>query len=101
MGAALLPIILPGFVAAAVGYLVFVGLGTWGGLNAPGLVVPNLPAYEGTHLADLLVAIVVGILAALVVVAARRAAIGCSVTGSLKADKTASTETVAARRSSS
>jgi H+/Cl- antiporter ClcA len=75
MGTALLPIILPGFVAAAVGYLVFVGFGTWGGLNAPGLVVPNLPAYEGTHLLDLLVAILVGILAALVVVAARRAAI--------------------------
>ena len=74
MGAALLPIILPGFVAAAVGYLVFVGFGTWGGLNAPGLVVPNLPPYNGTHLADLIVAIVVGILGALVVVAARRAA---------------------------
>src|SRR6185436_18969655 len=74
MGTALLPIILPGFVAAAVGYLIFVGFGTWGGLNAQGLVVPNLPAYEGTHLADLLVAILVGILAALVVVAARRAA---------------------------
>jgi chloride channel protein, CIC family len=74
MGAALLPIILPGFVAAAVGYLIFVGFGTWGGLNAQGLVVPNLPAYDGTHLADLIVAIVVGILGALVVVAARRAA---------------------------
>jgi H+/Cl- antiporter ClcA len=74
MGAALLPIILPGFVAAAVGYLVFVGFGTWGGLNAPGLVVPNLPPYEGTHLLDLIVAVVVGILGALVVVAARRLA---------------------------
>jgi chloride channel protein, CIC family len=74
MGAALLAIILPGFVAAAVGYLVFVGFGTWGGLNAQGLLVPNLPAYDGTHLADLIVAIAVGILGALVVVAARRAA---------------------------
>jgi H+/Cl- antiporter ClcA len=74
MGAALLPIILPGFVAAAVGYLIFVGFGDWGGLEAQGLVVPNLPPYNGTHLADLIVAILVGILAALVVVVARRAA---------------------------
>ena len=72
MGAALLPIILPGFVAAAVGYLIFVGFGDWGGLEAQGLVVPNLPPYNGTHLADLIVAILVGILGALVVVAARR-----------------------------
>ena len=72
MGAALLPIILPGFVAAAVGYLIFVGFGDWGGLEAQGLVVPNLPPYNGTHLADLIVAILVGILGALVVIAARR-----------------------------
>jgi hypothetical protein len=49
MGTALLPVILPGFVASAVGYLIFVGLGDWGGLEAQGLG-PNLP-YDGTHLA--------------------------------------------------
>ena len=74
MGTALLPVILPGFVASAVGYLIFVGFGDWGGLEAQGLVVPNLPPYNGTHLPDLLVAIAVGILGALVVVAARRLA---------------------------
>jgi H+/Cl- antiporter ClcA len=74
MGTALLPVILPGFVASAVGYLIFIGFGDWGGLEAQGLVVPNLPPYDGTHLADLLVAIAVGILGALVVVAARRLA---------------------------
>jgi H+/Cl- antiporter ClcA len=74
MGTALLPVILPGFVASAVGYLIFIGLGNWGGLEAQGLVVPNLPPYNGTHLADLLVAVAVGILGALVVVAARRLA---------------------------
>ena len=37
-------------------------------------MVPNLPPYNGTHLADLLVAIAVGILGALVVVVARRLA---------------------------
>jgi H+/Cl- antiporter ClcA len=74
MGTALLPVILPGFVASAVGYLIFIGFGDWGGLEAQGLVVPKLPPYDGTHLADLLVAIAVGILGALAVVAARRLA---------------------------
>jgi H+/Cl- antiporter ClcA len=74
MGTALLPVLIPGFVAAAVGYLIFIGFGDWGGLEAPGLVVPNLPLYEGTHGYDLLVGIVVGILAAVVVVGVRRLA---------------------------
>jgi len=76
LGAALLPSLLPGFVAAAVGYLVFVGFGDWGGLNAPGLVEPGLPAYNGTHLADLLVAVAVGIATALVIAGVRRLAEG-------------------------
>jgi H+/Cl- antiporter ClcA len=72
LGAALLPALLPGFVAAAVGYLIFVGFGDWGGLNAPGLVVPDLPLYEGTHLLDLFVAIAVGVATATLVVAINR-----------------------------
>src|SRR5262245_38639866 len=63
-GAALISALLPGLVAAAVGYVLFVGLGDWGGLDTAGLVVPGLPNYEGTHLLDLLLAIVVGVLAA-------------------------------------
>ena len=43
LGAALVPALLPGFVAAATGYVIFVGFGDWEGLNTPGLVVPNLP----------------------------------------------------------
>jgi H+/Cl- antiporter ClcA len=74
MGAALLPALLPGLVAAAVGYLLFVGLGDWGGLDAIALAVSGLPAYDGTHLLDLLVAVVVGIVAALLVTAVRRLA---------------------------
>jgi H+/Cl- antiporter ClcA len=72
MGAMLLPVLLPGFVAAGVGYLVFVGFGSWGGLEAPGLVVSDLPLYDGVHLLDLVVAVVVGIVGALVVLVARR-----------------------------
>ena len=67
MGTSLLPVLVPGLVAAAVGYLIFVGLGDWGGLEAQGLVVPNLPLYDGTHLGDLGVGLVVGVLAGFVV----------------------------------
>ena len=74
MGTMLLPVLIPGFVAAAVGYLIFIGFGDWGGLEAPGLVVPNLPLYDGTHGYDLLVGVVVGVLAAVVVVGVRRIA---------------------------
>jgi H+/Cl- antiporter ClcA len=62
LGARLAPAMLPGFVAAAVGYLLFVGFGDWGGLNAPGLSVPDLPAYTGLHFGDLGVALAVGVL---------------------------------------
>jgi H+/Cl- antiporter ClcA len=74
MGTALLPVLLPGFVAAAVGYVIFVGLGTWGGLHTQGLVVPNLPVYDGTHVYDLLVGVVVGILAAILITYVRKGA---------------------------
>jgi H+/Cl- antiporter ClcA len=74
MGRALLPALLPGLVSAAIGYVIFIGLGSWGGLKTAGLTVPHLPDYRGTHLYDLLTSIVVGILAALVITAVRRLA---------------------------
>jgi H+/Cl- antiporter ClcA len=74
MGAALTPILLPGLVAAGVGYVVFVGLGDWGGIGAAALSVPGLPAYEGTHVIDLLLAPVLGVAVALVVIVVRRIA---------------------------
>ena len=67
LGTAALPVLLPGLVAAATGYLVFVGFGQWGGLHEPGLVVPNLPPFHGTHLLDLLVGLAVGLATVLVV----------------------------------
>ena len=60
MGTALLPALVPGMVAAAVGYVLFVGLGSWGGLNTTALAVPDLPVYQGTHVLDLLVGVAVG-----------------------------------------
>jgi hypothetical protein len=43
LGAGVIPVLLPGFVAAAVGYVLFVGLGSWGGLHAQAIAVPGLP----------------------------------------------------------
>jgi H+/Cl- antiporter ClcA len=74
LGSALLPALLPGLVAAAVGYVLFVGLGDWGGLETTALAVPGLPVYEGTRVLDLGLAILVGIVTALLVTAIRRAA---------------------------
>jgi chloride channel protein, CIC family len=74
LGAALIPVLLPGLVAAACGYLIFTGLGNWGGLEATTLKVPGLPAYDGTSLEDLLVALAVGIAAGVIIVLVHRGA---------------------------
>lgn len=71
LGAGLLPVMVPGFVAAAVGYVVFVGFGDWGGLNAPGLLVPDLALYDGIEPGDLALALVVGVVTALALVVVR------------------------------
>jgi H+/Cl- antiporter ClcA len=72
MGAQLIPALMPGLVAAAVGYLLFVGLGDWGGLDTAGLAVPDLPAYDGTRLGDLALAVVAGVVIAVVLNRVRR-----------------------------
>jgi H+/Cl- antiporter ClcA len=72
LGAAVLPALLPGFVAAAIGYLVIIGFGDWGGLDAPGLAVPNLPVYDGKEVLDLVAALVVGVTVAVVIWSVRR-----------------------------
>jgi chloride channel protein, CIC family len=72
MGAKLIPALIPGFVAAAVGYVLFIGLGNWGGIHTQVLAVPGLPEYKGTTVFDLLLAIAVGILAAVAIVGVRR-----------------------------
>jgi H+/Cl- antiporter ClcA len=63
MGAALIPALIPGVVAAAVGYLIFTGFGNWSGLKDTVLQVPGLPDYT-VHLHDLVIAVAVGVLAA-------------------------------------
>jgi H+/Cl- antiporter ClcA len=74
LGAALIPTLLPGLVAAACGYVVFVGLGDWGGLDTVPLSVPGLPDYDGTRVVDLVTGAGVGVATALVIVAVMRLA---------------------------
>jgi H+/Cl- antiporter ClcA len=74
LGSMLIPVLLPGLVAAAIGYLVFVGIGSWGGVSSFTIEVPGLPAYDGTHVKDLLIAIVAGMATAVVVAIVRRLA---------------------------
>jgi H+/Cl- antiporter ClcA len=74
MGTSLLGALLPGLVAAALGYVLFIGLGDWGGLDAASLAVPGLPSYVGTHVLDLVLAVVVGAAAAAAIFAIRRLA---------------------------
>jgi H+/Cl- antiporter ClcA len=72
-GAQLLRILLPGLVAAAIGYTIFVGIGGWGGLAETPLAVPDLAVYDGTTIPDLAAGLVVGTVAALLVLATRAA----------------------------
>ena len=81
LGAALVPALLPGFVAAAVGYLIFIGVGPYTGAPAPGLTLPDLEAYTGTSVPDLVVAIAVGVLTGALIVVVNRAAGWFSVAG--------------------
>ena len=74
-GSRLIPALLPGLVAAAIGYVIFVGFGDWGGLEAPGLIVPNLPPYEGLHPGDLSMGIAAGVASVLVLTGIRRLAV--------------------------
>ena len=74
LGASLIPILIPGLVAASIGYLIFLGFGDWGGLDATALSVPGLPVYDGVRLRDLAIAVGVGIAIALLAEVVRRLA---------------------------
>jgi chloride channel protein, CIC family len=73
-GTKLIPALLPGVAAAATGYVLFTGLGDWGGLTATPLEVSGLPEYQGTRVLDLILALVVGVVAAIIVGVVRRSA---------------------------
>ena len=60
--------LLPGFVAAGTGALVFTGVAGWPGLHQGSLALPPLPGYDSVRVADLVgCAILAGVVAAVVV----------------------------------
>ena len=68
--------LLPGFVAAGTGALIFTGVGDWSGLHQQNLALPDLPAYDTVRIADLGWCIVLSVAVALVILVVRRFAWG-------------------------
>jgi chloride channel protein, CIC family len=68
--------LLPGFVAAGTGALVFTGVQDWQGLHQTDLSLPSLPAYDSVRLADLAWGIVLSVVIAMLVVGIRHLAHG-------------------------
>ena len=66
--------LLPGFVAAGAGALVWTGVADWPGIHAESLVYPDLPAYDTVRVRDLLWCVAISIAVAIIVVAARHVA---------------------------
>jgi H+/Cl- antiporter ClcA len=66
--------LLPGFVAAGTGALVFTGVAGWDGLHQTSLSVPGLPAYDSVRISDIAWCLVLAALVAIVVVAIRHLA---------------------------
>jgi H+/Cl- antiporter ClcA len=68
--------LLPGFVAAATGALVFTGVNDWPGLHHSSLVLPSVPPYDSVRIADLVGCVVLALVVAVVVVGFRHVAHG-------------------------
>jgi chloride channel protein, CIC family len=66
--------LLPGFVAAGTGALVFTGVDDWQGVHTSSLSLPPLPAYDSVRLADLGWCIVLSVVIAGLVVGIRHLA---------------------------
>jgi len=66
--------LLPGFVAAGTGALVFTGVAGWQGLHQTNLALPSLPPYDSVQLTDLAWCLVMAVVVAVVVVAIRHLA---------------------------
>jgi H+/Cl- antiporter ClcA len=74
-GASMELVLLPGLLAAGIGALIFVGLGTWSGLGTFSLVIHNVPHFARPDVAEFGWAIVIGLAAAVAGVAVRRLAL--------------------------
>jgi len=66
--------LLPGFVAAGTGALVFTGVAGWSGLHQTNLSLPSLPPYESVRITDLAWCLLVAVAVSVVVVAIRHLA---------------------------
>jgi H+/Cl- antiporter ClcA len=66
-------VLLPPFVAAAVGFSIFTGIGSFGGLPAESLAVPALPVYEQLELWHVAASVLLAFVAGGLVVAIRLA----------------------------
>ena len=78
--------LLPGFVAAGTGALVFTGVAGWPGLHETSLALPPLPAYETVRLADLAICVGVAVAVAVAVVAFRHLAHAVAARASVRPD---------------
>jgi H+/Cl- antiporter ClcA len=67
-------VLLPGFVAAGTGALVFTGVAGWSGLHQQNLSLPDIEAYGTVRVADLAWAVLLALAIGLLVVALQRAA---------------------------
>jgi H+/Cl- antiporter ClcA len=76
--------LLPGFVAAGAGALVFTGVDDWPGLHQTPLALPDLPSYDTVRIADLAWCFGIAVAVAVVVVAIRHAAHGVAVRSSAR-----------------
>lgn len=59
--APLVAVVLPGLLAAGLGYVVFTGVGAWSGVAPEGLAIEGLAAYPTLRVADLLWAVLLGV----------------------------------------
>ncbi len=68
--------LLPGFVAAGTGAVVFTGVAGWSGLHQTNLALPQLPPYETLRVTDLAWCLLTAVVVAALVVAIRHMAHG-------------------------
>lgn len=73
--------LLPPLAAAAVAYVLVTGFGDWAGVPVTGLAVPDLPEYDRVRPGSLLLALVVGVAAAVVITGLKRLARALRSTG--------------------
>lgn len=75
--------LLPGFVAAGTGALVFTGVADWPGLHQTNLSLPSLPPYESVRITDLAWCLVIAAVVSAIVVGIRHLAHGIAAQSSL------------------